>query len=484
MTDYVTKFSSICAERNATVRACRKAGNVSLEKFVSAMADKVSRNKAFRPLKDPGDFYSCTSQHVEKLLGKKAAREIEESVRLGVMSTSDHHGGLFCSQTFQGDIIFGELIHRLGSTGRYVPIHSGGQVELGNATYARGFYSYASVDNRQQIPLFPYKDRNRLSSHAEAVTPEMIDALYRRLNETDEFSAARDAVKDVCRPMWGDTSVPESGRFADQTVIAGCELSKRLFKGGNGPILTYIELEEVVTPLLKEEIMDPDSLPAHLMLDPKMRQYMQQVTTPEGVPLSGLLFRNADDKGRKSLLTLTPEGELLGSDWRNKELRYTASAKELCRLLDERRIFPGLFLMALILAFERGITWMGGMFQAQYLPMWQSCLVKLLADCGFKSESELFARYQCDGYVCGPMFAEYEGEGFATCAGPLEFHMIRPEWESVREQMLKTGLWDAHLIGLTEMYFDLVSPREREDGWYEKVSRELYHRFPSNVLQG
>lgn len=484
MADHLTKYSSICAEQNATVRACRKAGNMSLEGLVRMMARKAARNGAVRPLKDPGDFYSSTSWHVEKLLGKKAAREVEEAVRLGVISTSDHHGGVFSSQTFQGDFIFGELIHRLGFTGRHVPIHSGGQVELGNATYARGFYSYAFADSRQPIPLFPYKDRNRLSSHTRAVTPEMIDSLYRRINEADELAVARNAVKDLCRHMWGDSSVPESGRFADQTMIAGCELSKRLFKGGAGPLLTYIELEEVVAPLLKEEIMDPDSLPAHLMLDPVMRQNMNQVTTPDGVPLSGLLFRNADDKGRKSLLTLTPEGELIGRDWHGEELRYTASAEELCRLLDERKIFPGMFLIALILAFERGITWMGGMFQTQYLPMWQSCLVKLLADCGFKAESELFANYECDGYVCGPMFAQYEGEGFATCAGPLEVHMARPEWEDFREQMLKTGLWDAHLIGLSEMYFDIVSPREREDGWYENISRELYQRFPANVLKG
>ena len=63
---------------------------------------------------------------------------------------------------------------------------------------------------------------------------------------------------------------------------------------------------------------------------------------------------------------------------------------------------------------------------------------------------------------------------FTTVAGPLEFYMNRPEWDKLREMMLGTGLWDAHQIGLTEMYFDLFGPVEREEDWYRKITTELY----------
>ena len=448
------------------------------------MADKVRRNKTIRPLRDPGDFYAGSAAHVESILGKDAARDIEEAAGCGVISTADHHGAFFCAQPFQGDYLFGELLRKLGYGGRHVPLHSGSQVELGSATYARGFYTYTSEHMRMPIPVFPYKDKNRLTSHTKAVTREMIDAFYKRLDETEMHPGAKDAIRDMCRPMYGEATVPKSGAFADQTMLTGIELSKLLFRDGEGPLQTYVELEAIATPLLREEIRDPGSLIANLLFDPRMRKCMQEVVTPEGTPVSGLLFRNADDKGRKSLLDLTPDGELTGTGWHGEEFRYRADAEDLCRLLDEKRIFPGLFLIFIIIGLERGITWMGGMFQSQYLPVWQRCLVRTLEEGGLKTESELFASYECDGYISGPAFMAYEGEGFANCAGPLEVHMYRPEWGAIREQMLKTGLWNGHLIDLSEIYYDILHPNDREEGWHENIVRELYHMFPENVLRG
>jgi hypothetical protein len=49
--------------------------------------------------------------------------------------------------------------------------------------------------------------------------------------------------------------------------------------------------------------------------------------------------------------------------------------------------------------------------------------------------------------------------------------------------MARTGLWDAHLIGLSWMLPDLTSRDERPDGWYRSVAEELYPMFPENFLK-
>lgn len=483
MTGKIEEYLAECAGRSAAVSSCVSSGGISLGEYAGVLADKARRNSRISPLRDPGDFYRYTAEYAEKRLGRDAARGIFDAVSCGVMNTSDHHGALFCSQTFQGDLLFGELLSKLGYKGGYIPIHSGGQVELGNDTYARGFCSYASADEIKLIPLFPYKDKNRLSSYTAAVSPELRASLMSRMDGSGETEAVKTSVKELCEALWGESTVPESGRFADQTVNAGVELSKRIFSSEDGPTLTYIELEEITVPLLTEEIRDSGSLISQLLFDTGSREAMQSIKTPDGAPLSVQLFRSVDDKGRRCLLTLTPEGTLTGLDWHGRELKYTADAEELCRLMKERVIYPGFFLISLALAFERGITWMGGVFQSQYLPSWQRCVAELLETCGMRSESNIVSSIECDGYVCGPMFAQYEGAGFAACAGPLEFHMIRPSFGHVREQMLATDIADAHLIGLAEIYACLVPPAEREEGWYGTISRALYRRFPSNVLR-
>ena len=128
MTDRVTELAAQCAELNATVRECRKAGDLSLGEFIDLQADKVRANSRIRQLKEPDDFYRITAGYLKERLGDEAARETDEADRLGVINTADHHGALFCAQTFQGDLIFGELLSRLGYAGRHVPIHAGSQV--------------------------------------------------------------------------------------------------------------------------------------------------------------------------------------------------------------------------------------------------------------------------------------------------------------------------------------------------------------------
>ena len=270
--------------------------------------------------------------------------------------------------------------------------------------------------------------------------------------------------------------------FSAQTTVIGARLSEHLFTDGDSPLFVYLEAEEAALPLLVQELAEGDSLPAKLLFSPDAREKLCTVRTGEGMPLAGHLFGCADGKGRKVFLLLGEDGMLRGKTLEGEELSFPADPQSLIALLENRTLFPGLYSLALLLAFERGITWMGGMFQSLYLPEWQGLTVGLLESLGLDDEAERIRAYDGSGYLCGPMYALFRGNGFAAPAGPAELWMLRPAFRRIRELMAATRLWDAHLIGLSEMVPDLLSRGEREEGWYRTFTEGVYRAFPENAV--
>ena len=125
---------------------------------------------------------------------------------------------------------------------------------------------------------------------------------------------------------------------------------------------------------------------------------------------------------------------------------------------------------------------MGGMFQASYLPQWQSALCAVLEESGCSEQADLIRAYDCTGYICGPMLMLYQGDQFATTAGPVELWRNPVSFETIRQLAKQTSLWDGHMIGLSEMYFDLTVREEREPDWYRKIAEELFRAYPENVV--
>ena len=470
-----------CAERNATVRACQEMGDLTLDAFLALQADKVRHNRRIAPLRDPGDLILSASALAGRRLGQAAADGVRDALGFGVLCTADHHGGIYCPQTFQGDLLYGALLEKLGYTGRYIPVLGAAQVELSNATYARGICIAADPEEKQLLPLFRRKLRNRMTSQVPPLDPGMI-AEFRHGLRTVADPRMRETLEDILRTVYESEAVLAAESFSAQTTVIGARLSEHLFSDENPPVFAYLEAEEVVLPLLLQELGEADSLLSRLLSREDSRRAFCALRTAEGMPLAGHLFGCADGKGRKVFLLLGEDGTLSGTTLDGEELRFPADPRALTELLESRRLFPGLYTLALLLAFERGLTWMGGMFQSLYLPEWQRLTVNLLASLGFSDEAERMRGLDGSGYLCGPMFALYRGDGFAAPAGPAEWWMVRPALGDMRALLTRTCLWDAHLIGLSEMLPDLTSRDEREPGWYRAVAEENYRAYPENGL--
>ena len=481
MIDYMDELTTFCAERNDTFRAWMARDREPMETLIREQAEKVRQNRRITPLLSPEDYYTRIRIHLAERLEDADAAEAEAAVRLGAISTADHHGGLFCSQTFQGNLLFGEILKELGSGGKVIPIMPGGQVELDSSTYARGINTYVYADRKQRLPMFSDKPRARIASCAPAITGDLVSRFRERFVETETSETLRNALDTILREAYEPDRILGSRRFEDQVTRIGAALSRGLFRG-EGPVIAYMEMETLTRPLLTEEIREGVSPLARMLADPAARQWMNQAPAEDGTPLSQLFFRTADAKGRKVLLTLTEEGTLTGRDWHGAPVSFDGRPETLVSLLEQDILIPGPLSIAVMTFFERGITWLGGVFQSCYLPKWQQHTAALLEAAGMHAEAETVLRYDCTGYTCGPMTALYQGDGFATCAGPVEFRIGEPDFSHFAQVMRRTAVGDAHRIGLAEMFFDLAAKDERTDGWYQRISEALYRRFPENVI--
>ncbi|MBQ1491969.1 MAG: hypothetical protein IIZ39_08405, partial [Blautia sp.] len=445
-------------------------------------AVKAKENGRISPLFSPDDFFEAGREAALRFTGREEmANAVSKALQSGAICTADHLGALFCSQAFQGDLLFASLLRRLGYEGSYIPILSAGQVELENATYARGICAHTVPFEKQFFPFFAAKHSVQLARCAGPVDEEMLKRFCHRYVDPCEDVHLREALGRIVSQVYETKEAGRATSFKEQVTSLGLSLSSLLF-GQEGPLFVYLELEEVIMPLLRKELEREDSLLYQCLFTPSLRSRFAERIMQDGAPLSLRFFTTADDKGRKVPLLLTAEGRLEGTDWRGEKVSYPADVSSVKALLEEGKIFPGFFTAAILLFFERGITWYGGYFQSCYLPEWQSALAEILEEEGYSALAGKIRSYDCKGYISGPMYALYGTEDFATPAGPVEFSMGKIDFQRLEELMEHTTLWDAHLIGITEMYFDLVGRKERISDWYLRSSREIGCTFQENVI--
>lgn len=92
MMDPVSSMAALCASRNATVQKCFENASVTLDAFYDREAEKVRRNRAVKPLKDPEDFIRRAGSFAAERLGDKAGEDVMRAAGSGAICTADHHG--------------------------------------------------------------------------------------------------------------------------------------------------------------------------------------------------------------------------------------------------------------------------------------------------------------------------------------------------------------------------------------------------------
>ncbi len=469
-----------CLKRNRTIERF-EGTDITIAEHLSGLADIVNANKRFAPLKDSSDVSELVKAHVSSLFGDEAANDAAEALKLNVLNTADHHGGLYSAQAFQGDLLFGELLKRMGYKGRYTPLFSLSIVELTNSTYGRGIVSYDSADKRVLLPIQLSKDLNRMVAATKGFDRELIDHAKSLLFKTKEWDFTEDQVRDLkelIERFYEASDIIGRERYADQITLLGERLSREYFADDDSRRLLYIEMEEITSKLLIKELKDKESIVWHIFFDTKLRKALNEAVTEEGQSLAAILLRGVDEKGRRINIRFNEDGSITGYGNAGKTTEYPTDADSLIGLIEKRELLPVMLLDAVILFFERGITLFGGYFQSLYLNDWRDLLVKAFEASGLKKFADHISGYDGSGYISGPVYMLYPTEGGLTPAGPMELIKRHLNGDSF-EQRMNLKMRDAHRMGLFEIYLDLIPGKEKQDGWYRIISEYVKEKYIS-----
>lgn len=476
MPEFETLFED-CCKLNATVDTFGHSDK-TLADHLNDLSGIVERNKERSSLKDGTDVQKLAADYVAKRLSDEAAGDVYDALAKRVLTTADHHGGLFSAQAFQGDMYFGELLKRMGYKGRFTPLFSFSIVELENSTYGRGICAYESPDKRQQIPIQPKRDLNRMVTVTKAYDEEMLErAKIQMLVKGSTFSRAQyKYISKLIDRIYKDKDILSKERYADQIFLIGERLSGEYFTDDDSRHLCYTEAEEITTKLFVKDIKDESSLIWHIFYDEKVREAFDEIKTEDGLKLSNLLLRGVDPKGRRIHTELTPDGKLLGAGFGGQRVQYDIDPDTLIGHVNKRELIPAGFAEAVMLFFERGYTWLGGYFQAIYLTKWRDMLKEAFDKAGKPEEAKIFKDYDCTGYISGPVYILNDaGEGLVS-TGPLELSRIKMTASSFEERM-SIKMKDAHKMGLFEIYLDLVAGEAKMEGWYRVIAEHLRNNY-------
>ena len=458
-----------CMERNATIcRYMSEYGSLTLDEFIDLQRQKLVANNTITPMQDQEDFILICTEYVSDRLGAEYGRFVREALNTKALHTADHVGGLYAPQCFQGDLLFARL------TGvKCIPCFAAGSVTLHSSTYGRGIQYFSNSKEIGRIPLFPGK----YAKYSASLVDGMDEAAINRglkLAASVENAEILDRISDILSNIYLDRQLLEQKRFADQAIRIGAGLFKDLGGCAAAAPLIHIETEEVSGRLFIRDIKDKTSL-IHKML------YNKNIVSGMG-RLRERLFRGNDKKGHMFSLKLCEDGVLRGKTIHDEDYEIAADPDSLCNAISQRQVFVSAYLRALMLAFARGFTWYGGIFQSSYLRQWQEETVSVLRQAGEDEMASYIEGFETDGYICGPVFAMFDAKDGATPAGPVEFGLRNVSEEQIDKCMHQITVYESHIMGMFEFYYDLFFANERIDGWYSKLAAFEKNNYFDNCI--
>jgi hypothetical protein len=146
--------------------------------------------------------------------------------------------------------------------------------------------------------------------------------------------------------------------------------------------------------------------------------------------------------------------------------------KPIVEALQTGQLLPSLFTCFLVLCFARGLTCIGGYFQAQYLPRMQIGLVQALSNqARYKEMAQLVAAVPTDAYLSGMQTVMCELDNkYLVPAGPIEIIAGGGLGNDDIEKILSLTVRETHLASLFETATDLIPRQFFLNGWKARLA--------------
>jgi len=459
--------------------AIRHYGKVSLKEYV-----KQFKPYKGKPLQPADDFLMFSKEYNEALLGKEIALELDKVLRFPLLNTANHHGVDYFPPSVQGNLLFWKALKENGIKTKYLPVCSFGIVSLSNSSYARGITSYSICDKLFRVPIFPKLIENKMVRYVPAFTEAQVKHTIFRLNSEFRDVAASADMRQALEKYYLDKNVLEQKFYANQAVFINRMLSEDMYPEGDIPQIIYMEMEPIINRLLLKDLKDENSMIYRILYDSRILNGIRK-QMEEGNPcMSTMFFWGTDSSGRRYILDFCADGIMRGVTLAGDHVELPASAKDLADLIGQEKIVPSGYTMAILLSFARGYTWLGGYFQGDYLPEWQKGTAAVFAKVEeYRGWAEHIMNYDCTGYISGPVYAMNRTvDGLLAPAGPLEIIHNGGMNLSTLDHLMDATVTDAHRMGLSSSYPELVPIAERTGNWNHKIGEQLLESYKAYVV--
>ncbi|WET76257.1 hypothetical protein P3102_19175 [Amycolatopsis sp. QT-25] len=459
-------------------------GSHSLGTLVDHLRDQPSRGWQPRD-----DFVRAVHREATGLYGAATADAARrELLTAAAVPTANHFGVDTFADSVQGTLLLASV--RPDSRRHALVVLGFGSISMNNLTYPMGLRLYDDPGDGalERIPLrLPVLPNRVKRSTVRAAGPwdrtMLIRALARlrdaaREDKLTPFTARSAA--EVLSEHYGDDTVLGLPGYAEQAARVTSALWRRLSEDSDMPPLVSIQIEDVCSALLEEDLLDPSSLATLTLFEPATRLRLLSALDSRkgcwkfGDPPGGTVFFWAlDTQGRRVPLTMTgldqPVPRLVGG---GAAYDFTPAA-----VLDGLRtgsLLPSLFTCFLTLAFARGIPCVGGYFQAEYLPVMQRGLLEALSVASELSPvAEAITRVPVDLCLAGLQgVTRILGDGSAIPAGPVEIAGAGGLSSEDLGRLRALPVRDACLLAFTEMLPHVVPPERLPDRWRIHLARE------------
>lgn len=498
-----------------------------IRETISAFGDSTLSeylDNAVRVVNDPfqrrDDVIDAVYEYVAPLLGETVAKRVCGELEVcPVALTTNHHGVDFFAQSVQGSLIFSMRTVN-GGRARTVPVFACGGIPLDNLTYPQGLLLYhvgrGKLDSMpRKLPIFSNRLRRQTASLVEPIQEEMIERARRRVSKmVDEREISSSLLGTLQRILNDDYASPAVSRlstYSEQAVVLNHRIWKRLFADpGCASDLIYLELEKLTGTLLQSDLLNSDSLFSCAVLDSKCRQ--EAIEVLDGISAcwqrsklmdrvgghlgdrkvsalkdcGTMFFWGVNDQHRKIPLCLVKgaEGEMLrGIDNKGRQFEYPFEPEALAQGLREKKLLPSLFTCFLTLSLARGVTCLGGYYQAEYLPAIQHRLSRALRSSGYGDVASCVDRVHTKGYLGGMQAVGFQLEqGRMGPAGPVEISASGGLGAGDFERIQTCTVRDAHIASLFETIPDLRLGHVGPPNWKSELALECDRQLSGRVV--
>ena len=489
-------------------KVLQSAGECTVSEYLQQVC-QVSQ-QSYQPR---SDIAEVIYDYVAPLLGEQMAeRTAADFLRHPVALTTNHHGVDFFAQSVQGSLLFG-LAKRQVEGVTTIPVFSCANIPLNNLTYPRGALVYG-VDSRNgawplKLPFFASKLRRQLVARVKGLGVDTLKSVHKRIKGESQINSSLSAALGLLIDadyLAEDVQAQQS--YSAQSVILNQRIWSRLFcPFVKMPDLITIELETLSEGLLLKDLENSSSLASLLFNDQMIGRLYRRLDKVSGcwdqtlleqrwtnrrdtalIQASGcgtFCFWGVDHRLCRIPLMLSEcEGKMMlcGCDDTGTEYRYSLEAGALSKAIAEGSLLPSIFSCYLVVALARGVTCLGGYYQAAYLPEMQAGVSDLL-----RQEKELqkaSAVMDCitDGYLSGMQTIMVKQGQTLLPAGPLEMLASGSVTLAELNCISEISVFDAHFASLAETVPDVVPRGQLEDEWLSSLSLDLREQLSDKVV--